>query len=153
MSNAEIAALRKIAADSRVTVQSRLHAIDRLAGIANVYLVEETMHDGRTRWQTVDLLTAYRTPGVRAKRVVISLLRRLPESARRNDRLLFLRDEDLYAHGRVNRRERLFRLKSPEEAQTQTERPRYGDPEVELALMRYEEEKRQRESQAIIRSQ
>lgn len=148
MTNSEISALRKIAADSRVTAQSRLHAIDRLAGIANVYLVEEMMHDAQTRWQTVGLLKEYQPPGVRARRVVASLLRKLPPSSRRDDRLLFVKSEKFYASGRTNRRERLFRLKSPEEMskermtleQTKPEQPRSAVVlEIETALAQYEE--------------
>ena len=113
MTNGEIAVFRKIAADCRVPAMRRLHAIDRLAAEANVYIVEAVDSD-RHHWDTRKLLSVYRQTGTRARRAVISLLRELPESARRDDRLMFLRGEEIYRRGRVNPREKIFRLNPPE---------------------------------------
>jgi hypothetical protein len=114
MTNAEISALRKIAADHRIPATRRLHAIDRLASIANVYIVEAASKGHNDRhWDTTRYLSAFRPTGIRAKRAVISLLRQLPECPRQNDRLLFLRGQELYERGRVNQSERIFRLKPP----------------------------------------
>ena len=140
MTNAEISALRKIAGDPRVPTQSRLHAIDEIAAYGGLYLVEETLHDGQTRWQTVGLVTEYRPARVRARRYVISLLRKLPPSSRRDDRLLFLRSPAWYEKGRVNRRELLFRIKSPAEiVAAQPPRPEI-DIEIAEALAKWRAE-------------
>jgi hypothetical protein len=113
MTNVEISALRKIAGDHRVPAMRRLHAIDRLAADANVYVIE-SVDDDRHHWDTRKYLSEYRPTGTRARRVVVALLRRLPESARRDDRLMFLRGEEIYRRGRVNPREKIFRLNPPE---------------------------------------
>jgi hypothetical protein len=135
MTNVEISALRKIAGDLRIPVQSRLHAIDEIAAYGGLYLVEETLHDGKTRWQTVGLVTEYLPAGVRARRCVISLLRKLPPSSRRDDRLLFLRSPILYERGRVNRRERLYSLKPPSELQPPAKS--IADDEIVAALAKW----------------
>lgn len=140
MTNGEIAAFRKIAADCRVPVMRRLHAIDRLAAEANVYIVE-SRDDDRHHWDTTKFLPEYRPTGTRAKRSVIGLLRQLPESPRRNDRLLFLRGEEIYMRGRTNLRERIFKLNPPGEPQPQSVE-RVIDAEISEALARYYAERR-----------
>jgi hypothetical protein len=141
MTNADISALRKIAADCRLPAMRRLHAIDRLAADANVYIVE-SRDDDRHHWDTRKFLSEYRPTGTRARRAVIRLLRQLPESPRRNDRLLFLRGEDLYKQGRVNLRERIFKLKPPGvESPDASGHPKsVADQQIAEALKRWQEE-------------
>jgi hypothetical protein len=142
MTNAAVAELRRIAADPRVSAMSRLHAIDTLAADANVYIVKADDGNPR-RWDTTSVRTEYCPVGTRARRAVISLLRRLPESQRPRERLLFIRGEEFYRRGRVEKHEVLFRIKSPDELLKETplqiERA-ITDPEISAALKHWREQ-------------
>lgn len=133
MTNTEIGEWRRVASDSRVSAMSRLHAIDTLAAHGNVYIVNADDGNPR-RWDTTHICKEYRPVGTRARQAVVSLLRKLPDSQRRRERLLFIRGEEFYERGRVNFRERIFRLKSPEERLQEQTKPEQPRPAVVLEL-------------------